>query len=182
MLPKNKKYQLDPNYFTFLFLGNIGPVAGVQHLIESFILADLKRSQLVIIGEGTEKNRCISLAQSCGNIRFLADPDIANVPWLQSLADVCLLPVRRGAALSSIPSKLSPYMLSAKPIIASVDAESDSAHIIRSSNCGWVIEPEQQSELSAKMREVEQADPSELSNRGERGRAYALEHLSKNRG
>jgi len=178
-----EKYGVQAGRFSFLFLGNMGPVAGVEHLIESFALAGLSEDQLALIGEGTEKARCAELARNSGaKVAFLSDRSIESIPWLQSLGDVCLPPVRRGAALSSIPSKLSSYMLSAKPVLASVDLESESARVIMSSGCGWVVAPEDAKALSEKMREVKELGANELGARGRRGRHYALEHLSKSRG
>lgn len=178
-----RRYSLQPDLFTFLYLGNIGPVAGVDHLIRSFAQAGLHDSQLLIIGEGTQKQACLQLASQNGaNVRFLSDPDVANVPLLHSLADVCLLPMKRGAASSSFPSKLSGYMLSGKPILASVDEKSDSAFLVRTAQCGWVLRTEDMGAMAGKMRELRSLDHRELASAGARGRAYAMEHLSKRSG
>lgn len=176
-------YGVKEDCFTFLYLGNIGPVAGVEHLIHSFAQAGLKGSQFIIVGEGTEKQACVQLAAATGaNIRFLSEPRTDRVPLVQSLADVCLLPVRRGAAFTSIPSKLSSYLLSAKPVLASVDSESESARVVTAAGCGWTVAPEERDELADRMREVTRIPAGELTARGRRGREYALEHLSKKRG
>jgi glycosyltransferase involved in cell wall biosynthesis len=176
-------YGIKEDCFTFLFLGNIGPVAGVEHLIHCFAEAGLKESQLVIVGEGTEKRSCVQLAAGTGaNVRFLSEPRLERVPLLQSLADVCLLPVRRGAAFTSIPSKLGSYLLSEKPVLASVDEDTESGRVIAAADCGWVVRPQETKELSDKMRAIARMPAGELAVRGRRGREYALEHLSKCRG
>ena len=176
-------YGVDPDRFTLLYLGNIGPVAGVEHLIRSFSAAGLSGSQLVIVGDGTQKESCVRLARdSSARVEFVSDHAVGNVPLLQSLADVCLLPVKRGAALYSIPSKLGSYMLSAKPVLASVDAESETARVIQAADCGWVVAPEESQPLVEAMRKLREAEAAGLRARGERGRVYALEHLSKTRG
>ncbi len=163
-----RRYKLQPDCFTFLYLGNIGPVAGVDHLIRSFAQARLHNSQFLIVGEGTQKPACVQLASQTGaNVRFLSDTDVANVPLLHSLADVCLLPVRRGAAVSSVPSKLSGYMLSGKPVLASVDEQSDSACLVRKADCGWVLRSEDIEAMAGKMRELRSFDYRELAAAGE---------------
>jgi glycosyltransferase involved in cell wall biosynthesis len=178
-----RHYNVKKDCFTFLFLGNIGPVAGVEHLIRSYAQAGLRETQLVVVGEGTEKETCMRLAAGTGaNIRFLSEPRIDRVPLVQSLADVCLLPVRRGAAFTSIPSKLSSYLLSQKPVLASVDNDAESARVIGVAECGWVVAPEETNSLADKMRIVAQMPAVELGAYGRRGREYALEHLSKSRG
>lgn len=47
-----KIYGIPEQIFTFMYLGNIGPVAGVT-LIRSFAEAALPDAQLVIAGDGT---------------------------------------------------------------------------------------------------------------------------------
>jgi glycosyltransferase involved in cell wall biosynthesis len=178
------RYDVPEDRFTFLYLGNIGPVAGVELLIEAFHAARLPQAQLVIAGGGSAKAACMELARRLGavEVRFVSDPEAKNVPLLQSLAHVCLLPVKKGAAISSIPSKLIAYLLSAKPVLATLDAASDTARCIREAECGWVGEPEQVPWLAHKMAEVVALPAAELEAMGQRARAYGLKFFSKAQG
>jgi len=184
-LPERSKacarYGVPEERFTFLYLGNIGPVAGVEDLIEAFHAAGLQQAQLVIAGDGSSKGACVELAKRMGvsGVRFVSDPDAGNVPLLQSLGHVCLLPLRKGAGLSSIPSKLIAYMLSAKPVLATLDAGSDTARCIQEAQCGWVGEPEHVEWLAAKMAEVAALPSAVLEAMGQRGRSYGLANYSK---
>jgi hypothetical protein len=119
---------------------------------------------------------------SISSVHFISDPDVKNVSRLQAMAHVFLLPLRKGAGMSSIPSKLPAYLFSAKPVLATVDDESDTAHCLREAQCGWVGEPENVEWLGHKMGEVSAMRPVELDEMGKRGRAYGLEHFSKARG
>lgn len=167
--------------FTFMYLGNIGPVAGVEFLITAFARAALANTQLVIAGAGSNKQACEVLAQRLGldSVRFIPCPSPRDAAILQQMADVCLLPLRRAAGMSSVPSKLMAYLLSAKPVLASVDAESDTAECIREGQCGWVGEPEDVPWLAGKMAEVAVLPPEVRCAMGDHGRSYALEHFSK---
>jgi glycosyltransferase involved in cell wall biosynthesis len=178
------RYGIPEHLFTFLYLGNIGPVAGVEGLVEAFHESGLKEAQLVIAGDGSSKAACIELARRIGpgKVRFVSDADAANVPFLQSLGHVCLLPLRKGAGLSSIPSKLIAYMLSAKPVLATLDSGSDTARCIQEAQCGWVGEPEHVEWLAAKMAEVAALPSAVLMEIGQRGRTYGLQHFSKAKG
>ena len=175
------KYGVAEDRFTFLYLGNIGPVAGVEFLIEAFHAAKLPRAQLVIAGDGSAKAGCVAMAKRLGvaRVQFVSDPSAANVSLLQSLGHVCLLPLRKGAGLSSIPSKLMAYLLSAKPVLATLDEGSDTARCVREAECGWVGEPEQIAWLAERMRAVSVMPAEELTAMGERGRAFGLRHFSK---
>lgn len=166
--------------FTFMYLGNIGPVAGVDLLIESFIKAKLKKSKLVIAGSGSKRNELENLVslRKIERVYFVDVPD-GMVPEIQNFADVMLLPIKKGAASSSIPSKLPAYMFSKKPIIATVDMDSDSARVINQAKAGWVIEPENLDLLTSVMREAFLTKKTELELKGENGFNFAMENLSK---
>jgi len=164
--------------FTFMYMGNIGPVAGVDLLIDAFLQAKLDNARLVIAGSGSMKESLKEMASSCKEIEFWDVPN-GKVPEIQAKADVMMLPIKRGAARSSIPSKLPAYMFSAKPIIGCIDADSDTANAIRESGCGWVIQPENVEKLSETMRSVASLEKSYLNEKGKRARAYGLDHFSK---
>ncbi len=179
-----RRYEVPAEKFTYLYLGNIGPVAGVDRIIEAFCAARLKCAQLLIIGDGSAKSDCIAVAAKLGtnDVRFISDPDVSHVPELQSLAHVCLLPVRRGLAMSSIPSKLMAYLFSAKPILATLDSASDTAKMIREAGCGWLGPPDDVVWLAGKMGEIASVPLAELEMMGMRGRRYALMNFSKDQG
>lgn len=166
--------------FSFMYLGNNGPVAGVDFLIKSFAKAAIENSQLIIAGSGSRTDACIELAKDLGinNVVFIPVPD-GKVPEIQAQADVMLLPVKKGGAMSSIPSKLPAYMLSAKPIIGSLDLKSDTANAIKEANCGIVIEPENEDYLVGAMREIRNFEKNKLIEMGENGFSYAMSNFSK---
>ncbi len=177
----SKKNQEDINRpFVFMYLGNNGPLAGVDLLIKSFALANIPNSKLIIAGKGSMTNDSIELARLLGakNIEFMAVPNGA-VPEIQDMADVMLLPVKRNGARSSVPSKLPAYMFSAKPIIGSVDLDSDTAKAIQSANCGIIVNPEDKNMLSKAMVDISQWNKKELMERGEFGFHFAMQNYSK---
>ena len=166
--------------FNFMYLGNNGPVAGVEFLIKSFYKAAIPDSQLIIAGSGSKTNDCKKLVSSLDikNIIFIPVPD-GKVPEIQDMADVMLLPVKKNGAMSSIPSKLPAYMFSAKPIIGSLDLESDTARAIREADCGLVVEPENMENLIMAMKEMVSIGEKELLQKGNNGFEYAMQSFSK---
>ena len=166
--------------FTFMFLGSLSPTAGVAHLIKSYGLHPLKGSRLLIAGSGSEKEALISLAQkySSALIEFWeVEPE--QVPEIQSLADVALLSLKKGASFFAIPSKLNSYLFSRKPVIACVDQGSDTARIISEAKCGWVLPPEDESMLHQIMAKVIRHSEADLRQMGENGYLYADQHFSQ---
>lgn len=164
--------------FTFMYMGNIGPVAGVDLLIDAFEAAQLNGVRLVIAGSGSMKESLKEKAKNNKNIEFWDVPN-GKVPEIQSKADVMMLPIKKGAASSSIPSKLPAYMFSAKPIIGSMDVESDTANAIIDSEGGIIVEPENKDALALVMEGMATKDNTELEKMGQYGQMYALKHFSK---
>ena len=166
--------------FTFMYMGNNGPVAGVEFLITSFVKADIPYSKLIIAGSGSKTEDCKNLAKKlqAGNVEFVAVPE-GKVPETQDLADCMLLPVKKNGAYSSIPSKLPAYMFSAKPIIGSVDVDSDTAKAIISADAGIVVEPENEKELVAAIKEIADWEKEMLIEKGNNGFNYSLAVFSR---
>ncbi|GEN76162.1 glycosyltransferase family 4 protein [Chryseobacterium hagamense] len=166
--------------FTFMYLGNNGPVAGVEFLIQSFVKAGIENSKLIIAGSGSRTDACKELVKQLNaqNIDFIPVPS-GKVPEIQYLADIMLLPVKKNAAYSSIPSKLPAYMLSEKPIIGSLDLDSDTANAILEADAGWVVEPENSEQLINVMQKVSQYDINILKSKGRNALNYSLKHFSK---
>jgi glycosyltransferase involved in cell wall biosynthesis len=175
------KYQIDPAKFTFLYLGNLGSVSDVELLIRAYLVAGIPASQLIVAGDGPQKNAYVDLANlnHCSDIKFISDTSFENVPLIHSIADIFLLPVVKGAATSSIPSKLPYYMLSEKPVLASVDSDSETANTISTANCGWVVNAGNIAELANAMSLAAKCSSAELSEKGRRGKAFALEWFSR---
>lgn len=165
---------------TFMYLGNNGPVAGVEFLITCFAKARLFNSRLVIAGSGSRKEACKELASNYPDVcvEFWDVPD-GKVPEVQNQADVMLLPVKKGAAMSSIPSKLPAYMFSSKVIIGALDLESDTAKAIMDSNCGLVVEPENEQQLIDALQKVSEWSVQILKEKGKNGFDYAINRFSR---
>ena len=169
-----------PRPFTFMYCGNVGPVAGIEVLIDGFVKANIKNGRLVIAGAGSARESLKTYAAGFKDycIEFWDVPS-DKVPEVQSQADVMCLPVKRGFAMSSIPSKLPAYMFSAKPVLASVDKESDTAKCVMDSRCGWVVEPENVESIAKAMSEAFQTKKIELVAIGKRGLDYSIANFSR---
>lgn len=166
--------------FTFMYLGSISPTAGVELLVSAFGKADLKNARLIIAGTGSDKEKCRQLAKSYPHkdIQFY-EVSGTDVPGMQARADILLLPLKKGVAKTALPSKLTAYMLSAKPIIATIDLDSEAADIIQDNACGYVIEAENEQALIRCMDEVSGKSHDRLSAMGENSFNFARQQLSR---
>jgi glycosyltransferase involved in cell wall biosynthesis len=71
------------------------------------------------------------------------------------------------------------YMLAARPILAMALKDSDVATMVESAGCGWVVEPDQPHLLAVEISKVLDMSRGALHARGQAGRSYALERLTK---
>jgi glycosyltransferase involved in cell wall biosynthesis len=166
--------------FIYMYLGNIGDAAGVELVIEAFDEAKLDNCSLIIAGGGAKKDSCVELTSKlgCKNIFFTSVED-GEVQSLQAIADVLILPTKKGVALSSIPSKMIAYMFSAKPILATLDKDSDSQKALLDAHCGWVGEPENKEWMISLLQETCQMSKKGLEELGANGFKYGIENYSK---
>jgi glycosyltransferase involved in cell wall biosynthesis len=179
------KYKLEglKDKFIFMYLGNIGPVAGLENVITDYAKMNELYSCMIIAGSGTSKSSCMELAESLSTneIHFLDIPTGLNsVVELQSIADVLLLPIRSDASSSSIPSKLIAYMFSSKPILTSANKDSTTGLAIADNNCGFLVNEENTwLDMMSKMIHM---DAMELHEMGQNAFRYGIDRYSKKNG
>lgn len=163
----------------FLFLGTVNPSAGVDLLIHAFGRSGLEGSRLIIAGDGPDKIRCQDVAKnySC-DIEFI-EVLPAQVALLQSKSDVLIMPLRKGISSTALPSKMTAYMFSAKPILAIVDEGSEAATIVEECQCGWVVEPENIQKITEAMQSAVTSDQDQLDSMGARAFSFAENALSR---
>lgn len=164
-----------------MYLGSINPTANVALIIKACKKLDPTKIRLSIIGNGPEKENCMSLAEQVGlkvSFNTVGPEQVAEV---QGTAGVLVLCLKKGVAKTATPSKLTAYMLSGRPIIASVDLDSDCANIINEAGCGLVVEPDDEDALCNAIQELSQKSIEELNEMGKAAFDYAVAHLSKER-
>lgn len=166
--------------FIYMYLGNIGPLAGLDDIIDSFNYINIPNNKLIIAGDGSMKSSLVAKVKFLNNlnIEFLEVPE-GQVEIIQEQADVLLLPLKKNANNTSIPSKLPAYMFSAKPILAIVDNESDIAECINVSNSGWVIPSEDGISLANIMLEISNTTKFDLKIKGDNAYKYAINRFSR---
>lgn len=174
----NVKGDKNENDFIFMFVGSISPAANVPFIIKVFKSLNFHHSKLLIIGSGSEKEKCMKLSEGCGNIYFDSiNPE--KVPEVQAMADVLLLALKPGVGKTATPSKLPAYMFSAKPIVASLDKNSDAACIIKESGCGYVCDANDFINFQVLLKRIYGVSKLERNLMGEKGHFYAKTYLSK---
>ena len=167
--------------FVVLFAGNVGMSQGLDTVLEAAgLLQGTPGLLFAIVGNGASKPALMAQAETMGlsNVQFLPYQDYEHVPAMYSSADIGLIPLRRGFSNDSVPSKLFTIMGVARPVVASVDAYSETAEIITQAKCGVCIEPENPAALAEAILAV-YSDKAQAEEMGRRGRQYAEAHYTR---
>jgi glycosyltransferase involved in cell wall biosynthesis len=180
--PIRSSHQFTPEHFVFGFGGNIGMAAGVDVIIRAMKHIDTHKSiKLLIAGDGSQLSACKQLADKGGhhNITFHSPWPEEETSSVLGTADVLILPTSGNQTAVSVPSKLINYLLSARPVLALANSDTEIAEIIQKAGCGWVIPPDQPEVLAEQMIQISTISSEQLVAFGRAGRQYALDHFNK---
>lgn len=175
-LPLNEKQ----SSFVFEYLGSINSHSNVDLIIHAFAKAQLENAELRIYGGGNKKEECVQLVQDLGlkNVRFdYVQRD--NVPQVQAKASVLVLALSKGNGAYSLPSKVTSYMLSGRPILASVDVESATTRYINNAHCGIAVPPADEEALANAFKTLYLIERDEMVKMGANAREFAETHLTR---
>jgi colanic acid biosynthesis glycosyl transferase WcaI len=161
----------------FLYAGNLGYTQGFETLVDA---ARIGGDGMVveIVGAGNAAETVRRLAADAANVAVRPPVDRSDYPDLLASADVQVVIQRRVAAGANLPSKIATYLASGRPVLASIDATTPAAELLRQSGASLLVEPESPDELAATMRRLA-ADAPLRTELGARGRAFAEATLSK---
>lgn len=169
--------------FVIMYAGNIGIPQGVEVLVEA---AERLKAEPEIVfcfvarGEYKEKVHRLANKNALANCRFIEPQPEEVVPYIWASASVGMITYRKGLADFSVPSKLLAMMSAARPVIASVDGDSEAARIVRGAACGVVIDPEEGKTLARAIKQL-RTDPKECQRKGQNGRDYVVRKFRRER-
>jgi colanic acid biosynthesis glycosyl transferase WcaI len=169
------------NKFLVCYIGTMGMAHGLETLLDAAAYLQQRNPQVsfLLIGEGAEKDRIKSLAQSRRllNMQFLDQQPREKIPAFISASDACLVLLKKTDIFKTvIPTKMLEFMSCARPVILAVDGQA--RQIIEQSAAGLVIEPENPQALAHAIIRLHE-DRCLAERLGQQGRHYILQHLSR---
>ena len=175
-LPKAK----EESKIVFEYVGSINVHANVDLMIKAFADANIPNSEFRIYGGGNQKENCQQLVKDLGlnNVSF-GFVSRNEIPAVQSDASVLILALPTGNGNLCLPSKLTSYLLSGRPVLASVDKDSSTNRILEGEGCGKTVVPGNKEALIYGFNYFAKMTPDELAKMGEKSRKYAQGHLTK---
>ena len=164
----------------FEYVGSINVHANVDLMIKAFSKANIPNSEFRIYGGGNQKEACQQLVKDMGlsNVTF-GFVSRNEIPAVQAAASVLVLALPTGNGNLCLPSKLTSYLLSGRPVLASVDQDSSTKRILEGEGCGKTVVPDNKEAFIAGFKFFADKTHEQMTKMGERSREYAMAHLTR---
>lgn len=155
-----------------MYAGNVGLSQSLDLVLDAAgALAYEKDLVFVVNGGGAARTGLEGRAESLPNVRFVDMQPAERLPDVLAAADVHLVPLKRGLASSSVPSKTYSILAAGRPLLASVDRGSEVARVVERAGAGIAVPPDDPEAFTKALRSLLD-DPEETRLMGERGRAF----------
>ena len=154
-----------------MYAGNVGFSQSLDLLLDAAAaLAHETDLVFVINGGGSARPDLERRAAGAPNVRFIDMQPQDRLPEVLAAADIHVVPLRRGLARSSVPSKMYSILAAGRPIVASVDPGTEVASVVERARAGIAVPPDDAEALTKAIASLV-ADPDEAARMGAAGRA-----------
>lgn len=167
--------------FVVLYAGTIGYMSGAEVMADvAWALQSDREIKLVFVGEGPVHDVLLAKAREerLENVFFLPFQARERLVEVQASSDVSVVTLRPGRGRVSVPSKVLAYMAAARPVVASVDEESETAALVQGAQCGIVVRAGDPEAIAGAIRNLKEEREWGRS-LGRKGRAFLAQHLSR---
>lgn len=177
-----KEYPARPtdSKLVFAYVGSINGHANVDLMIKAFVEANIENAEFRIYGGGNKKEYCVDLVKQLGAKNIVFDMVSRDkVAFVQSQADVLVLALPKGNGNLCLPSKMTSYMLSGKPVLASVDHDSATTRFIKEADCGIAVDPDNKDSIKDGFLYFASLDKDKLKKQGNNSQAFSRKNLTR---
>jgi colanic acid biosynthesis glycosyl transferase WcaI len=161
-----------------MYAGNVGLSQSLDLVVEAARrFRDRPDVVFVINGGGSARAGLERAAADLDNLRFVEMQPRDRLPEVLAAGDVHLVPLRRGLARSSVPSKLYSILAAGRPVLASVDPGTEVATTIERAGAGVAVGPEDPDSFCTALEGLLD-DPSGRADMGAAGRRFVESWVS----
>jgi glycosyltransferase involved in cell wall biosynthesis len=172
--PPAVRNAIRPGAFTVGFVGTLGRANVLETLIDAARLVEPDGVQVVVVGQGPEREQLQARAVGASNVTFVGPVAKEQVGPAIELFDACYVGYRRSSLyrFGVSPNKLYEYMAAGRPVLFAADAANQP---VQDADCGRTIPPEDPAALADAIRSLAAASPEERARLGANARAYVAE-------
>lgn len=169
-----------PEDVVVLHAGNMGYKQGLENVVAAAELA-MRADQsvkFVMLGDGNQRAALQSMAAGVPTVEFMSPVSEDEFPAALGAADVLLVNERRGVGHMSVPSKLTSYFNSGRPVLAATDLAGFTAVEIAASGAGVCVPADRPDLLLSEA--IRLGTDRDLARQlGEAGQRYCADLLSE---
>jgi len=165
---------IGPEQQVVLYAGNVGFSQSLELLVDAARrLHDAGRDDVVVVvnGGGSALPDVERAAAGLPNVRFAGLQPKERLPEVLAAGDVHTVPLKRGLAKASVPSKLYSILAAGRPVLASVDPGTEVARTVERAGAGVAVAPEDPDAFHAALVRLLD-DPDGRRRMGEAGRRF----------
>lgn len=173
-----EKYGLPTDVPIFIYGGNMGKPQGIPFLVECMrAVKDREDCHFVIVGDGTEYPKLEAFVNECrpkavSVFRRLPKEDYDR---LADACDVGLIFLDYRFSIPNYPSRLLPYLMSRKPIIACTDPNCDTGALAEQNGYGFYCPS---NSVEAFVKTIDRMLASDIRQMGENGYQFFLDNYT----
>ena len=163
-----------------LHAGNMGVKQGLENVVDAAKFVDVdsvSKLMFFLLGDGGERAKLQNLIGGLKSVEILKPVDDEMFVRMLRAADILLVNEKPGVREMAVPSKLTSYFSSGRPVVAAVDPSGLTAREIQRAGGGVCVLPGRPELLVQKLQALA-GDSDLMESLGESGRAYSFEKLS----
>jgi colanic acid biosynthesis glycosyl transferase WcaI len=161
-----------------MYAGNVGLSQSLDLVLAAARkLADRTDVCFVINGGGSGRAALEAEAAGLDNVRFVDYQPRERLAEVLAAGDVHVVPLRRGLARSSVPSKTYSILAAGRPVVASVDEGTEVARVVEEAGAGIAVPPDDPDAFTAAVAALVD-DPAGAAAMGRAGRAFVERWVS----
>lgn len=163
-----------------LHTGNMGKKQGLRNVVEAARLAEQtgSRVRFVLMGDGNQRKDLESCALGLQRIQFVDSLPQKDFQTALEAADVLLVNELPGVRDMSVPSKLTSYFTSGRPVVAATDAGSVTSEEIAVSGAGVRVDANNPLSLVSTIESLGD-DETRCKKLGDKGKLFREQALSE---
>ena len=155
-----------------LYAGNVGYSQSFELLIAGARAFSHDESIVFVVnGQGSARAQLEADAADLSNVRFVDFQPRERLADVLAAGDVHVVPLKRGLAHASVPSKTYSILAAGRPFVASVDPGTEVANVAERSGAGIAVPPEDPTAFVAALRDLLE-DPERAARMGDSGRRW----------
>ena len=170
-----KKFGWGSDDFVVIHTGNMGAKQDLENVVRTAnVLPGESKIKIYLVGHGNQESILKALCEGKRNIAVMSAVSDEDYSALLSAADLLLVNERSTQMEMSLPSKLTSYLYSERPVLAAVPRGGATWKFLE--GVAELVDAGEPKKLATKIEELSK-NQSRLDQLAKRGSEFAVEHL-----